>query len=64
MGKIEFQDKTIACKLCGAEFTWKAGEQEFYFDKELSSPTKCPECRAYLKRKFNRQERVGEVQNG
>ena len=55
MEKIEFQDKTLICRLCSAEFTWSAGEQDFYHDRGLSQPTKCPECRAYLNRKLHRQ---------
>ena len=27
-----YQDKTLVCKECGAEFVFTAGEQEFYSD--------------------------------
>lgn len=57
MEKIEFQDKTIACKICGGEFLWSSGEQEFYYDRGLSQPTKCKGCREYLRRKLHRQQR-------
>ena len=47
---MAFQDKTLVCRDCGSEFTFTAGEQEFYaqkgFDRE---PTRCPECRAKKK---------------
>ena len=28
-----YQDKTLVCKDCGAEFVFTAGEQEFYAEK-------------------------------
>ena len=28
-----YEDKTLICKECGAEFTFTAGEQEFYASK-------------------------------
>ena len=30
-----YEDKTIICKECGKEFTFTAGEQEFYAEKGL-----------------------------
>jgi ssDNA-binding Zn-finger/Zn-ribbon topoisomerase 1 len=63
---MEFEGKTIVCKLCGANFIWLAGEQEFYHDKGLSQPAKCPECRAELRRKLHRQgnDQWEEVRHG
>lgn len=47
---MNFQDKTLVCRDCGSQFTFTAGEQEFYaqkgFDRE---PTRCPECRSKKK---------------
>jgi hypothetical protein len=63
MEKIEFQDKTLTCKLCGGQFIWLAGEQEFYHDRGLSQPTKCKSCRDSLKRKLHRQGQAREVQH-
>jgi len=41
-----FQDKTLACKDCGQEFVFTAGEQEFYAEKGFENePTRCKECR-------------------
>ena len=28
-----YEDKTLICKECGNEFTFTAGEQEFYAEK-------------------------------
>ncbi|MDD4689835.1 MAG: zinc-ribbon domain containing protein [Eubacteriales bacterium] len=41
-----YQDKTIACKDCGKDFIFTAGEQEFYAEKGFENePTRCKECR-------------------
>ena len=42
-----FVDKSLTCRDCGIEFTFTAGEQEFYETKGLiNEPGRCPECRA------------------
>ena len=44
--KIMFEDKVLVCKDCGREFTFTAGEQEFYAEKGFQNePTRCRECR-------------------
>lgn len=49
-GYMAYEDKTLTCKDCGKEFTWTAGEQEFYTQKGFAnSPTRCPECRKQRK---------------
>ncbi len=41
-----FVDKSLMCRDCGIEFTFSAGEQEFYQSKGLvKEPGRCPECR-------------------
>lgn len=41
-----FQDKTIACKDCGQEFTFTASEQEFFASKGFTNePQRCKPCR-------------------
>lgn len=41
-----FQDKQLTCKDCGKEFTWTAGEQQFYAQKGFQNvPARCPDCR-------------------
>jgi CxxC-x17-CxxC domain-containing protein len=48
---MAFQDKTLTCKDCGAEFTFSVSEQEFYAEKGFQNdPARCPECRAARKR--------------
>lgn len=41
-----YQDKTLTCKDCGAEFVFTAGEQEFYAEKGFENePQRCNDCR-------------------
>lgn len=41
-----YQDKTLVCKDCGQEFTFTAGEQEFYAEKGFQNePARCKSCR-------------------
>lgn len=41
-----FEDKTLRCKDCGAEFVFTAGEQEFYAEKGFTNePQRCKACR-------------------
>jgi hypothetical protein len=50
---LMFKDKTIVCKDCGEEFTFTAGEQEFYKEKGFDNePTRCKDCRAKKKTSF------------
>jgi len=36
----------IICKICGKEFIFSKGEQEFFAEKGLKNiPKSCPECR-------------------
>ena len=45
-----YQDKTLVCRDCDAEFVFTAGEQEFYAEKGFDNePTRCKECRAKKK---------------
>lgn len=57
-----FYDQTIQC-LCGKEFIWTAGEQEFLDDLKnqgkipnVITPKRCPDCR--LKNKIAREQRA------
>jgi CxxC-x17-CxxC domain-containing protein len=45
----EYADKSMTCRDCGKQFTFTAGEQEFYDARGFSEPTRCPECRAARK---------------
>jgi len=43
---MSFQDKELQCSDCGANFTFTAGEQEFFQSKGYTNePKRCPSCR-------------------
>jgi len=45
-----YTDRTITCLDCGQEFTFTAGEQEFYAQRGFTEPPKrCPSDRALRK---------------
>lgn len=45
-----YEDKILKCRDCGCEFTFTAGEQEFYAEKGFNNaPTRCKECRSARK---------------
>jgi CxxC-x17-CxxC domain-containing protein len=47
---MSYADKTMTCRECGTQFTFTAGEQEFYDQKGFTNaPTRCPDCRAARK---------------
>jgi len=51
---MEFKDKVLTCRDCGAEFVFTAGEQEFYAEKGFEhEPVRCKDCRAARKRQRN-----------
>lgn len=44
---MSYQDKVLTCRDCSQQFTFTAGEQEFYASKGLQNePGRCPDCRA------------------
>lgn len=47
-----YEDKTLTCRECGAEFVFSASEQEFYAEKGFQNePGRCPSCRAARKQR-------------
>ncbi len=43
---MAFQDKSLTCADCGANFTFSAEEQEFFQTKGYTNePKRCPSCR-------------------
>jgi len=47
--------KKIICKICGTEFEWSDAEIQFYRDRSLADPKRCPVCRAKKRREENEQ---------
>ena len=47
MSNEGYRDRILTCRDCGQEFTFSAGEQEFYASRGLTNaPGRCPTCRA------------------
>lgn len=47
---MSYTDKTLACRECGKDFVFTAGEQEFHDQKGFTNtPARCPACRAQRK---------------
>lgn len=47
MSNEGYRDRILVCRDCGNDFTFTAGEQEFYASKGLTNtPGRCPNCRA------------------
>lgn len=47
---MAFVDQVLSCRDCNQEFTFTAGEQEFFAGRGLTNaPTRCPSCRAARK---------------
>jgi CxxC-x17-CxxC domain-containing protein len=43
----EFQDRTLKCSECGADFIFTAGEQHFFRDKNFKNePKRCKACKS------------------
>ena len=41
-----YEDKTLTCRDCGAQFVFTAGEQEFYAERGFQNePKRCKACR-------------------
>jgi CxxC-x17-CxxC domain-containing protein len=56
---VSFADKPLMCRECGREFSFTAGEQEFFAQKGFTNePGRCPECRA------SRKARMGSSGGG
>ncbi len=47
---MAYVDQVLYCRDCNQEFTFTAGEQEFFASRGLTNaPTRCPACRAARK---------------
>lgn len=56
-----FADKVLKCSDCGLEFTFTAGEREFFASKGfVNDPKRCPACRTARRG----QQRTGSASSG
>ena len=47
MSNEGYQDRILTCRDCGQDFTFSAGEQEFYASRGLTNaPSRCASCRS------------------
>lgn len=60
---MELPDKVLACRDCGTEFVFTAGEQAFFAERGFSDPVRCPACRA-ARRQARTAESAGGLGNG
>ncbi len=42
---MAYEDRTLTCVECGAEFTFTADDQEFHATRGYQDPKRCPTCR-------------------
>lgn len=57
-----YEDKTLVCKDCEAEFVFTAGEQEFYAEKGFANePTRCKDCRIAKKNSLRQAKKSFEI---
>ena len=62
---MSFADKTLMCRDCKQNFTFTAGEQEFYANKGLQNePVRCQSCRSARKSTQPREPEEGYVRYG
>ena len=60
-----YTDRTIACFDCGQEFTFTAGEQEFYAQRGFTeTPKRCPSCRQIRKAQRARSTSLKTAEGG
>ena len=59
---MAYEDKTLTCKECGAEFIFTASEQEFYAEKGFENePSRCHPCRSHRKQQRNTDRQMHPV---
>jgi CxxC-x17-CxxC domain-containing protein len=44
---MSYEDRTLTCQDCGAEFTFSADDQQYHAEKGYANePKRCPSCRS------------------
>lgn len=55
----QYQDQQITCRDCKGTFTFEAGEQAFFAERQFTPPTRCKPCRQARKAQQAQQNAVG-----
>lgn len=55
------QDKKIKCKICGTEFDFTIGQQEFFKEHNLTEPRKCKDCKEKEKQEKNKNNTYQKI---
>lgn len=56
-----YENQTLNCRACGAEFVYTVSEQKFFEGKGFGAPIRCQNCRDAKKaRNVEREERVAK----
>lgn len=42
---MAYEDRTLTCVECGADFTFSADDQQFHASRGFQDPKRCPTCR-------------------
>ncbi len=42
---MTYEDRTLTCVECGAEFTFSSEDQQFHAGRGYQDPKRCPSCR-------------------
>ena len=59
---MSYVDRTLTCRDCGKDFTFTAGEQEFYAQRGLmNEPRRCYDCRQSRRTGDNRERGPREL---
>jgi len=61
-GGQQYDDQTLTCEECGAEYTFTAGEQEFFATKGFTPPKRCQNCRQKKKEERQSNRQMTEVE--
>ena len=56
------QDMNVTCKQCEVTFVYTKGEQRFFQGEKMVQPTRCPECRKWIREK--RAEKANKNRSG
>jgi len=43
------QDMTVTCEQCEVIFVFTKGEQRFFQGEKMKQPSRCPECRKWIR---------------